>query len=138
MDIINAYNFDSSYLVMAPDPKNNDDGKLTIDDIVNIPGIENYHLVILSACETNVKTDLTEGYPQSTAIAFIKAGVETVFASLWQVDDKATQPLMNSFWENIRSNPNKRTALQEAQIAVSKMPGFSHPYYWAPFIYMGE
>lgn len=136
--ILDYNHFDSSYLVLAPDKKNNDDGKLTLNDIANLPNIEGYTLVILSACETNVKNDLAEGYPQTTASAFLKAGVETLLGSLWQVDDKSTEPLMSKFFENIKTNPNKRDALQDAQIAVSRMPGFSHPYYWAPIVYIGE
>ncbi|MFM9944988.1 MAG: tetratricopeptide repeat protein [Bacteroidia bacterium] len=136
--ILDYNHFDSSYLVLAPDKKNNDKGHLTLNDIANLPNIEGYTLVILSACETNVKNDLIEGYPQTTASAFLAAGVETLLGSLWQVDDKSTELLMTKFFENLITNPNKRDALQDAQIAVSRMPGFNHPYYWAPIVYLGE
>jgi len=137
--IMDYNNFDSSYLVMASDVKNSDDGHFTLNDISNLEKIDEYSLVVLSACETAVKSDLVEGWPQTTASAFLTAGVETVFASLWQVDDKATQLIMSRFYENIKTNKlSKRDALHKAQLDVSKMPGFSHPYYWAPFAYYGE
>ncbi len=137
--IMDYNNFDSSYLVMAPDVKNSDDGHFTLNDISELDKIEKYSLVVLSACETAVKSDLVEGWPQTTASAFLTAGVETVFASLWQVDDKATQLIMSKFYQNIKTHQmSKMEALHKAQIEVSKMPGFGHPYYWAPFAYYGE
>lgn len=135
--ILDYNNFDSSYLVMAPDKSKGDDGHFTLNDISELNKIDEYTLVALSACETAVKNDLVEGYPQTTASAFLKAGVETVIASLWQVDDKATSLLMKKFYENI-STMNKVEALHKAQVDLSKMQGFSHPYYWAPFAYYGK
>jgi len=135
--ILDYNNFDSSYLVMAPDILTGDDGHFTLNDISELNKIDEYTLVALSACETAVKNDLVEGYPQTTASAFLKAGVETVLASLWQVDDKATSLLLKKFYENI-STMNKVESLHKAQVDLSKMEGFSHPYFWAPFAYYGK
>lgn len=135
--ILDYNNFDSSYLVLAPNKNKNDNGHFTLNDISNLNKIDEYLLVTLSACETAVKNDLVEGYPQTTASAFLKAGVESVIASLWQVDDKATSVLMKMFYENV-STMNKVEALHKAQVDLSKLPGFSHPYYWAPFAYYGK
>jgi CHAT domain-containing protein len=129
--ILDYNNFDSSYLVMA------NNGRFTLNDIGELNKIDEYTLVALSACETAVKNDLVEGWPQTTASAFLTAGVETVIASLWQVDDKATSLLMKKFYENI-STMNKVEALHKAQVDLSKMQGFNHPYYWAPFAYYGK
>ncbi len=137
--IMDYNNFDSSYLVMAPDKKTGDNGHFTLNDISNLNGIDEYTLVVLSACETAVKNDLVEGWPQTTASAFLTAGVETVFATLWPVDDKSTQLIMTRFYENIMVHKmSKIEALKNAQIEVSKVPGMSHPYYWAPFAYYGK
>lgn len=129
--ILDYNNFDSSYLVMA------NNGRFTLNDIEELDKINEYTLVALSACETAVKNDLVEGWPQTTASAFLTAGVETVIASLWQVDDKATSLLMKKFYENI-STMNKVESLHKAQVDLSKIQGFSHPYYWAPFAYYGK
>jgi CHAT domain-containing protein len=135
--ILDYSNFDSSYLVMAPDKKVGDNGHFTLNDIGELNRIDEYNLVVLSACETAVKNDLVEGYPQTTASAFLKAGVETVIASLWQVDDKATSILIREFYNNLKTM-NKVEATHKAQIDLSKMKGFEHPYYWAPFAYYGK
>lgn len=135
--ILDYNNFDSSYLVLAPNKNKSDNGHFTLNDISELNKIDEYLLVTLSACETAVKNDLVEGYPQTTASAFLKAGVESVIASLWQVDDKATSILMKKFYENL-STMNKVEALHKAQVDLSKMPGFNHPFYWAPFAYYGK
>jgi len=137
--VMDYNNFDSSYLLMAQDVNNKDDGHFTLNDISELEKIDEYSLVVLSACETAVKQDLVEGWPQTTASAFLTAGVETVFGSLWQVDDKSTQIIMSAFYDNILNQKlSKRDALHQAQLAVSKLKGFGHPYYWASFAYYGE
>lgn len=134
--ILDYNHFDSSYLVLAANKNTGDNGHFTIKDILESK-IDEYLLVTLSACETAVKNDIVEGYPQTTASAFLRVGVESVIASLWQVDDKATSILMKKFYENV-STMNKVDALHKAQVDLSKMPGFNHPYYWAPFAYYGK
>jgi CHAT domain-containing protein len=55
---------------MAPDKNVGDNGHFTLNDIGELNRIDEYNLVVLSACETAVKNDLVEGYPQTTASAF--------------------------------------------------------------------
>ncbi|NET68162.1 MAG: CHAT domain-containing protein, partial [Moorea sp. SIO1G6] len=70
------------------------------------------------------------------------AGADAAIASLWSVDDKGTQVLMNKFYEVLKQgNVTKAEALRQAQIAFisSKVgSGFEHPFYWAPFILIGN
>ena len=71
-------------------------------------------MVTLSACETSVVQNITDGWPISTASAFIEAGVPTVIATLWKVDDKATSILVEKFYDNMKTM-DKVAALQNAQ-----------------------
>lgn len=68
-------------------------------------------------------------------------GIPTVVASLWNVNDRNTARLMKRFYELMISNKgmNKAKALQQLQkeeIAHGDLR--SHPYYWAPFVMMGN
>ena len=134
--ILDYTNANNSYLVLASDPSTGDDGKLTIAQIQEMTDIDQFRLITLSACETAVFREIAEGWPISTASAFIEMGVSTVIATLWQVDDKATSLLMEKFYDNIKTM-DKVAALQNAQIYLSKQPGYSDPYYWAPFQLVG-
>ncbi len=129
-------NAENSYLVFAADKMTGDDGKLKINDIYHIKDIDRFRLVTLSACETAVVQSITEGWPISTASAFIEAGVPTVIATLWKVDDKATSILVEKFYANMKTM-DKVAALQNAQQYLKQQKEYSDPNYWAPFQLVG-
>jgi CHAT domain-containing protein len=62
-----------------------------------------------------------------------------VVASLWKVSDDSTVDLMRSFYVNLQTMP-KAEALQKAELALAKSNAMasSHPYFWAPFILVGD
>lgn len=134
--VLDYSNADSSYLVLASDPANNDDGKLTIAQIQAMTDIDRFRFILLSACETAVIREVAEGWPISMGTAFIEMGVPSVIATLWQVDDKATSMLLQNFYENLKTM-DKVQALQQAQLFLKKQPGYEDPYYWAPFQLVG-
>jgi CHAT domain-containing protein/tetratricopeptide (TPR) repeat protein len=134
--ILDYSNPEESYLLFASDKIHNDDGRLKISDIGRMDNLDRYKMVTLSACETAVVQNLVEGWPISTASAFIEAGVPTVIATLWKVDDKATGILVEKFYENLKTM-DKVTALQKAQEYVRGQKEYSDPYYWAPFQLVG-
>lgn len=59
-------------------------------------------------------------------------------ATLWEVDDKSTSILMEKFYKNWLKGMSKPKALKMAQCELKKIAGYDHPYYWAPFIMIGE
>ncbi|MDD5572116.1 MAG: CHAT domain-containing protein, partial [Bacteroidales bacterium] len=135
--ILDYNNFEKSYLVLAKDATTGDDGKFKIDDIYGISNLDKCEMVTLSACETAVTFETSQGWPITTASAFLEIGVPTVIATLWSVDDKATGLLMKKFYENMKTM-NKLEALQAAQKSLLADKKFSHPYYWAPFLLVGN
>ncbi|MEZ5196628.1 MAG: CHAT domain-containing protein [Bacteroidales bacterium] len=135
--VLDYNSFENSYLLLASNPENNDDGKLRIEDIYQIQNLDLYNIVTLSACETAVSFEMLEGWPVTTASAFLDLGVGTVIASLWSVDDEATNMLMKSFYENLQTM-NKLTALSKAQLTLMHNPKYNHPFYWAPFQFIGD
>jgi CHAT domain-containing protein len=54
------------------------------------------------------------------------------------VDDSATAELMTELYRGLFEGKTPATALREAQVAVSKMARFRHPYYWAAFELQGD
>ncbi len=129
-----------SFLTMAKlgtgtDTKN--DGQLTISEVWGLTNLKNYKLVTLSACKTAVSEEYAKGWLVSPANAFLKIGVQTVVASLWQVEDEATSILMSEFYSNLKTM-SKSEALQQAKLKLIKNPKYAYPYFWAPFIMVGD
>jgi CHAT domain-containing protein len=72
------------------------------------------------------------------AEAFSTAGAGSVVASLWSVADDSTNTLMAAFYTALAGGKSKGEALQMAETTVMKNPKYNHPFYWAPFILMGD
>ena len=118
------------------------DGKaLTIADLQEraqtsplFPGVE---LMTLSACDT---ASGGQGADSLGALAELN-GARSVLATLWPVADQETAQLMADFYANHAATPTagKAVALQNAQLKLLHAGGISaHPYYWAPFVLMGN
>ena len=93
--------------------------------------------VVLSACNTGSgKISRAEGV-MSLGRAFLAAGSSSVTVSLWQVSDDSTAVLMKKYYEGLLANKKKSVALAEARSAVFE-GGSKDPFFWAPFIVIGE
>lgn len=123
-----------SYITLAPDA--GEDGRFTIEEVWGYWWGDSA-LVALSACSTALGELTVRGKAVNPAGAFLNAGAPSVLASLWNVDDAATAELMRRFYENL-SSMKKADALRAAQIALMGDPATSHPYYWAPFMLIGD
>lgn len=93
-------------------------------------------LVVLSACETS-GGELSRGDDLvGISRAFIYAGTPSVTATLWNVQDRSTALLMSDFYRRLSQGIEGAKALSAAQRNLRKK--YSHPFYWAPFIYIGD
>ena len=93
--------------------------------------------VVLSACNTGSgKISRAEGV-MSLGRAFLAAGSSSVTVSLWQVSDESTAFLMKKYYEGVLANKKKSIALAEARYALFES-GSKDPFFWAPFIVIGE
>ncbi|RUT00816.1 hypothetical protein DSM106972_072250 [Dulcicalothrix desertica PCC 7102] len=90
-------------------------------------------LLTLTACNTAVGESL------GLAGVAIQAGAKSILASLWSIDDTSTSELVQTFYQGWK-NPEltKAVALQKAQMALIKNPKYQHPYFWAPFVLVGN
>ena len=129
-------NIKESYILLAPSPDGKEDGKLFLREIWGLP-LLGYQLVTLSACETAMGKEASGDVMVSLETAFLRAGTPTILASLWAVDDQATGVLMKTFYHNV-TKQGKAEALRTAQVALLSDPRYVYPYYWAPFIVVGD
>jgi len=116
----------------------NHDGFLRTDEIFNLR--LGSPLVMLSACETGLgKEKRGEGVLGLTR-AFMYAGAPTVGVTLWSVADKSTATLMTDFYRRLFSAGEGSTsaALRDAQLAMISDKKYSAPFFWAPFVLVGD
>jgi tetratricopeptide (TPR) repeat protein len=137
---------------------------LTLDRIRSLPNVfGGVELLTLSACDTAVGGLMAGGKEvEGFAVLAQRQGAKAVMATLWPVADQSTQLLMRRFYELRESTPHlsKAESLQRAQLELlaagrqaTKIEGgqaqvvgykpvvdrdYSHPYYWAPFILIGN
>ncbi|HXM46246.1 MAG TPA: CHAT domain-containing tetratricopeptide repeat protein [Pyrinomonadaceae bacterium] len=113
------------------------DGFLRTDEIFNLR--MNPALVMLSACETGLgKEKRGEGVIGLTR-AFMYAGAPTVGVTLWSVADKSTADLMTDFYKRfLGSGSSAPGAMRNAQLSMISARKYSAPFYWAPFVLVGE
>ena len=55
-----------------------------------------------------------------------------------KVEDNATRDLMVELYKNLKTGKSKAEALQGAQVALLKQKKYAHPFFWAPFILIGD
>jgi len=115
-------------------------------------------MLTLSACQTAVGNNL------GISGLAVESGAKSVLASLWEVSDAGTAPLMISFYKSFPNAINKAQAMQQAQVSLLsgkvnikdgeitgilglpniKLPtggneiDLSHPFYWSSFILVGN
>lgn len=107
--------------------------------------LSGFDLVTYSACET-AKGGGREAHGEemeSLGAITQRKGAQAVLATLWKVADASTAELMASFYRNrAESRLNKAQAMRTAQLSMIEGKGESHrwrhPYYWAPFVVMGN
>ena len=122
-------------LVLSLVGNDKEDGFLTASEIFNLN--LNADIVALSACKTGLGVQSAGEGVVGLSRAFMYAGTDTVLVSLWSVSDESTYKLMVKFFEAMKTGKDKLTALKEAKDYLRKN-GYENPFFWAPFILVGE
>jgi CHAT domain-containing protein len=93
-------------------------------------------LLTLSACQTAAGDNRAA---LGIAGVAVRAGVRSALASLWNINDEATVPLIEEFYTQLEQpNVTKAEALQKAQLKMIAHLEYSHPAVWSPFILIGN
>ena len=97
-------------------------------------------LVVLSACETALGSTLRGEGLLSLERGFAYAGVPSLVATLWSVDDAATGKIMGDFYTALRVGQPLGTALHGAkqQYLQRAAPELRHPYFWSGVVLRGH
>ncbi|MBD2625144.1 CHAT domain-containing protein [Anabaena variabilis FACHB-164] len=121
---------------------------LTGNDSIGIDDFQNWlnpqnrisqkaiELLFLSACET---ASGDEKAALGMAGVVLRSGASSTIATLWPVSDNATARLGLKFYENlITGKASRAEALRNAQLSLIRDNQYKNPFYWAPFILIGN
>jgi CHAT domain-containing protein/tetratricopeptide (TPR) repeat protein len=126
-----------SALLLAPEPAGSaDNGRLEAREILDLELPAD--LAVLSACETaRGRIGAGEGVI-GLSWALSVAGVRNTVVSLWSVDAASTADLMVSFHRRAHAGVGYAEALRAAALTLLHDPKTRHPFYWAPFVLVGD
>ncbi len=115
-----------------------DDGNLFSGEIFNLQ--LKAALAVLSACQTGLgKLSKGEGViGLSRALTY--AGAKSIVVSFWSVADESTAQLMTEFYKTLLQHKDKNfaKALRQSKLKLINSENFKAPYYWAPFVLIGN
>ncbi|MBM0740882.1 CHAT domain-containing protein [Phormidium sp. CLA17] len=93
-------------------------------------------LLVLSACQTAAGDRRAA---LGLAGVAVRSGARSTLATLWAVDDQSTSSLMVGFYQELaRSGTTKAEALRQSQLKLLQRPEFRHPFFWAPYVLVGN
>lgn len=96
-------------------------------------------LVTLGACRTGLGKQLRGEGMIGLTRGFIYAGAPRVMISLWDVPDRETAQLMQSFYRNLLKQKLPVTeALRRAQVEMWERDESNAPFFWAAFGLQGD
>ena len=126
-----------SRMLFAGDPADPSRGVLYSGDVLR-QSFPRTRLVVLASCGSAFgKISRTEGV-ENLARPFLAAGVPTVVASLWSVEDQATADFFVRFYRSLKQGFDAAGALQATQIESLGQPGpAASPRVWGAFEVIG-
>jgi CHAT domain-containing protein len=94
-------------------------------------------LLVLSACQTAMGDKRAA---LGLAGIALRSGARSTLGTLWQVSDASTTELMVQFYQQFTRQPgvSKAEALRSAQLFLLQQPEFRHPFFWSPYILVGN
>ncbi len=108
--------------------------------------LKNVDLVVLSACDT-AKGSITENSEGVEVVGLgfylTESGAKAAIATLWKIDDTGTEALMSRFYPKLsQADLPTVEVLRQTQIDMIRSKNsnrdYSHPFYWAAFILIGN
>jgi CHAT domain-containing protein len=97
-------------------------------------------VVVLSACSSVDGRDVPGEGLMGLARGFFAAGATSVIGALTTVQEEPTLELMKVLYEEMLG-PHQRRPAEALRLAQMKMIGsrrFGDPFYWSPFVFIGD
>jgi CHAT domain-containing protein len=118
-------------------PGDGGNGALTVAEIQAELDLTGVNLVVLSACRSGVGKRSHGDEVVGLTRAILYAGSPGVISTLWDINDAATPPLIEKFYDRLLAGAPAADALREAQVELLRDERYAAPYYWAAFLMTG-
>ncbi len=121
-------------LTMVDQPEGRD-GFLRMSEVMRMH--LNADVVALAAGQTGLGKYISGEGTMSMGRAFQYAGAKAMLMSLWSVSERSSVKLVEGFFKHLKDGQSKLEAMRLARKEIREA-GYDHPFYWAPFILVGE
>jgi CHAT domain-containing protein len=127
----------SSVILSTDSGGSSEDGLLEAWEILDLK--LNAELVVLSACETARGRIASGEGIVGTMWALFVAGAQATVVSQWKAEASSTTELMTALHRGLaHADGRKAEHLRQAALEVMRTPRYAHPFYWAPFVLVGN
>jgi len=137
---INSEKPELSGIILANSNTDENDGILLMNEIFDIK--LNSDLMVLSAFETGIKEFQRGKGILGMTRALLYTGTKNIVISLWQVSDESTVKFMGNFYTEVLNTYNNPSgfnqSLRTAKLKLISEGRYAHPFYWSPFILIGN
>jgi CHAT domain-containing protein len=127
-----------------------EDGLLTAGEILTLKLDADW--VVLSGCNTAAAAGAGAEALSGLGRAFFYAGTRAVLVSMWSVETSSARKLTSELFRYQKKDPrlSRARALQKSMLQLIDDPGlrdgitgkiaasYAHPFFWAPFVIVGE
>jgi len=121
---------------IAPGANGPEDGLLQARELFDLD--LKAEMVVLSACDSGRGQKQSGEGVVGLSWALFVAGAPAQVLSQWAVDDGSTAQLMKIFYTSLKAGKPKGVALRGASLSLMKDGKHAHPFYWAPFVLIGD
>jgi CHAT domain-containing protein len=110
------------------------DGPLSVYDLYQFR--LSAELVALSGCGTGLSVVVGGDEQLGLVRGLLYAGARAVLLTLWDAYDGSTAEFMTTFYHELNKGRTKAQAVQQAMWTLREAR--QHPFYWAPFVLIGD
>lgn len=127
-----------------------EDGLLTLGEILTLN--LDADLVVLSACDTGAGDGIGSEAVSGLGRAFFYSGARALLVTMWPVETTSANKLTTELFRYQKEDKSLSRALAHQKSMVKLMDGpglkdhttgeivasYAHPFFWAPFVVIGE
>ncbi|MCP4125150.1 MAG: CHAT domain-containing protein [Bacteroidetes bacterium] len=128
----------SKFILAKDDKTHKNDGYLHAYEIFDLS--LRSELAILTACESGKGAQRDGEGMISLAYSINYAGCPSVIMSLWKIDEKVNNHIVEDFYGLLKKGMDKSDALRKAKrnYLLTAEGNLQHPFYWSGLVVMGD